>query len=101
MRKEIASLKNQVEYYKGAQDALSNFIEDVLEEDKINEQIRKYFVAKIVYLQGESLQVYILYKENLKWKERQVKLQDQMEFIKEIQKSHGHEDDGIKVLTNN
>jgi hypothetical protein len=35
MRKEIASLKNQVEYYKGAQDALSKFIEDVLEEEKL------------------------------------------------------------------
>jgi hypothetical protein len=37
MRKDIASLKNQVQYYKGAQDASNNFIEDVLEEEKINE----------------------------------------------------------------
>jgi hypothetical protein len=52
-------------------------------------------------LQGESLQLSILYKENLMWKERQAKVQDQVEFIKEIQKSCGHEDHGIKVLTNN
>jgi hypothetical protein len=94
-------LKNQVEYYKGAQDALSKFIENILEEDKINEQIRKYFIAKVLDLQGETLQLSILYKENLMWKERQAKVQDQVEFIKEIQKSHGHEDHGIRMLTKN
>jgi hypothetical protein len=41
MRKEITSLKNQVEYYKGAQDALRNFIEYVLEEEKISEKQEK------------------------------------------------------------
>jgi hypothetical protein len=55
MREEIAFLKNQVEYYKGDQDALSKFIEEVLGEDKINEQIRKYFLEKVLKLQGETM----------------------------------------------
>lgn len=50
IKKEIASLKDKVVYYKGAHDAMTKFIEDVLEDDKLNDQIKKYFKVKMVDL---------------------------------------------------
>lgn len=41
----------------------------------------------------------MLYKEIREWKERHDKVQEQLAFIKEIQKAHSHENHGIKVLT--
>jgi hypothetical protein len=86
MRKHIATLKNQVEYYKGTQNAVSEFIEEVLEEDKVNEQIRKEFIAKVVELQEVSLKLSILYNENLIWKEKQGKVQDQMSSLRKFRR---------------
>jgi hypothetical protein len=40
-----------------------------------------------------------VYKENLMWKDNQGKNQDQLEFIKQIQKHRGSESHNIRILS--
>jgi hypothetical protein len=61
MSREFSTLKNQVKYYKGTQDALSKFIEDILKEDKINEHIRKKLYIQGIQFARENLEaIYIV-----------------------------------------
>jgi len=41
----------------------------VLEEDKINTQIKIYFIYEVFDVNKLNMQLSILYKENLIWKE--------------------------------
>jgi hypothetical protein len=69
-------LENQEKYYKASQGLISNFVEEVMEEDKINTQIKRVFISKVFNPWELSMQLYILYKENLIWKEQKTKFQD-------------------------
>jgi acetylglutamate kinase len=56
-----------------------------------HEHIRMSFIAKIAELQEETLQILVVHKQIMKWHEKQAKMQDQIEYIKEIQKApHSH-----------
>jgi hypothetical protein len=68
LEKKISLLENQVKYYKTSQGLVANFVEEVeevLEEDKINIQIKRDFFSNAFKLQEPSMQLSILYKENL------------------------------------
>lgn len=96
--KQISLLENQVKYYKALHELVTDYVEEVLEEDKINTRIKTDFISKVFNLHELSLQLSILYKENLIWKEHQGKVQDQLNFIKQIQKYKGHEEHKISLL---
>jgi hypothetical protein len=68
--KKIVALENQVKYYKGSEDVVSKFIKEFLEEDKLNENIRKDFIANVLELQEVNLKLSIFYNENIIFRNR-------------------------------
>jgi hypothetical protein len=57
----------------------------------MNAQVKRDIYAKAFQLKDPDLQLFILYKEIFMRKENLGKIEDQLEFIKQIQKHRGDE----------
>jgi hypothetical protein len=97
MKKELEFLRFQVNCYKGSQETMTKFVGGFLEEDEKHVHIKREFLVKIEELQKKTLQLSVVHKEVLNWNEKQVKVHNQVEYIKEIQKACREEDRGIKI----
>ena len=66
----------------------------------MNMQVKRIFSDKYFTLQGHTLQLAMLYQNKKKriWKETQAKIQNQLEYVIEIQKHIVQEYHGIRML---
>lgn len=71
-----------------------------LEEYKQYKLVRDACMEKVIIYQEETLLCIVGHKEIMKWDEREHKTLNQIEYIREIQKGRGEEENGIKMLTN-
>jgi hypothetical protein len=99
MRKELESLRNQVDYYKDTTQVVMILRVDFLEEHGRYKLVRDVFMEKVINYQEETLLCFVVHKEMLKWVEKAHKTLSQIEYIREIQKGRGEEEHGIRMLT--
>jgi hypothetical protein len=89
LRKNIKRLEAHVKLDKNIKIIIKLFVDHVMVVSESNANVKRDFYTKYFKLQEHTLQISILYKKNLHWKETQDKTYDQLDFIKKFHKIKG------------